>query len=104
MALAKFRDQGCGPVSHVGGPSGDEIFFTEQDLLVVAKISMEPAVNVIEHHELFRSEGLVGHAMPMYDICSDGRRIILLDPVPTEEPLLLGAQEWYEDFRDRDQK
>ena len=85
-------------------PLGDEILYVVGDQLVAAKVSTEPSFRVEAYEELFRSQGLVGHSMPMYDISPDGKRIILLDPVPLEDPTLRVSQNWYEEFRERKQE
>ena len=85
-------------------PLGDEILYVSGDRLIAAKVSTTDSFRVEGREELFRSQGLAGHAMPMYDISPDGQRIILLDPVPAEEPTLRVSQHWYEDFRDRERE
>ena len=83
------------------GPDGDEVFYANSELLVVARVTTEDSFEVTSHEELFRSDGLAGHVMPMYDLSSDGQRIILLDPAPEEEPTLRVTQNWFTEFENR---
>ena len=49
------------------------------------------------------SEGLEGAGAPQYDVAADGQRFVLFEPVAEEEPTLLVTQNWYEEFRGRQQ-
>lgn len=84
-------------------PAGDEIFYVAAtDQLIAAKVKLEPVFTVAGHEDLFRSEGLAGHAMPMYDVSPDAQRILLLESAPVEEARLWMSRNWFEEIPGRD--
>ena len=83
--------------------TANEIFYVVSDQLIAASVTTEPTFRVTDRTNILRSEGLEGNFAPQYDVTADGRRFVLFERVPEEEPTLLVTQNWYEEFRAREQ-
>jgi Tol biopolymer transport system component/DNA-binding winged helix-turn-helix (wHTH) protein len=80
---------------------GTELFFVDDDALMVVQVEQGEKLSVSAPEHLFRATGLVGTEHPHYDVSSDGRRFILaedVDPTPTRIHVV---QNWFAEFRDR---
>jgi Tol biopolymer transport system component len=103
-------------VSSNGGDSvrwrrdGKELFYVEEETLVAVAVSTVGDFSAGRTTRLFThpgSLGRVGHRVP-YDVSPDGRRFLLSEPVADDtaeasEPSIHVVQNWYEEFRDREQ-
>ena len=84
---------------------GKELFYTEGNKLMAVSVSTEPSFSAGSPAPLFEhpSLGEVAWAC-QYDVSADGRRFILTEPVgEAPEPSIRVVQNWYEEFRDREQ-
>ena len=101
---------------------GTELFFVEDDALMVVQVEQGERLSVSAPELLFRSEGLGLTQHAHYDVSSDGRRFILaedVNPNSISGSSLAGfrgsglavdgparirvVQNWFEEFRDRPQ-
>ena len=64
-----------------------------------ANFSMGSAKRLFEHSGLANTQ-----VDPMYDVSPDGRRFVVPEAVgPAPEPSIQVVQNWYAEFRDREQ-
>ena len=83
-----------------------ELFYVERGTLFAVSVpsgprfSIGPATRLFEHPSLITSS-----SFPQYDVSADGQRIVLAEPAGGEAPELSirVVQNWYEEFRDREQ-
>ena len=103
-------------VSSNGGDSvswrrdGKELFYVEEGTLVAVAVSTEGDFSTGRTIRLFTHPGSlarVGLRVP-YDVSPDGRRFLLTEPVADDTakaplPSIHVVQNWYAEFRDREQ-
>ena len=95
---------GCQPRwSH----DGKELFYVEGDTLMAVEVTMSPAFAPAAATPLFSDPHLAAGAfMPVsYDVSADGR-FVLEEDAESEEakpPSIHVVENWYEEFRDREQ-
>ena len=87
---------------------GKEIFYVEGTTLVAVAVSTRPSFSVGSVTRLFEHRALLPSLWPFarYDVSGDGRRFVLLVPVDEEVEEAVSIQiveNWYEEFRDREQ-
>ena len=86
---------------------GKELFYVEHDTLVAVSVTLKPTFSVGSTTRLFSHPGLIsGYPAQQYDLSADGQRFILKETVvgPDDQPPSIRvAQNWYEEFRDREQ-
>ena len=87
---------------------GKEIFYVEGTTLVAVAVSTRPSFSVGSVTRLFEHRALLTSLWPFarYDVSGDGQRFVL--PVPVDEEVEHAVsihiiQNWYEEFRDREQ-
>ena len=87
---------------------GKEIFYVEGTTLVAVAVSTRPSFSVGSVTRLFEHRALLTSLWPFarYDVSGDGQRFVL--PVPVDEEVedavsIHIIQNWYEEFRDREQ-
>ena len=90
-------------------PDGSELFYVEgaDVLMAVPFQSSDSAVSLGRPDPLFQSADLNfrGVAWPQYDVSADGRRFLTATPVETDTPTTIRiVLNWYEEFRDRQEK
>ncbi len=79
----------------------------ERDTLTAVPVSTEQGFTLGQPQQLFESEELISGAVaPTYDVSADGQRFLTVAPVESADtaPLRIRIVEnWYEEFRDREQ-
>jgi Tol biopolymer transport system component len=84
--------------------NGKELFYVEGNTLMAVPMSMRPNVTPGNPTRLF--DGVeVGGTSPGYDVSPDGQQFIIARPVgDPPRPTIRVVQNWYEEFRDREQR
>ena len=86
---------------------GKELFYVEQDTLIAVAVTMTPSFLPGTTTPLFQDLSLVGLSADAlnYDVAADGQRFVVVDDVVSEEakPSIHVVQNWYAEFRNRDQ-
>ena len=85
--------------------NGKELFYVEGISLMAVPVSMSPSFSPGEPIRLFDADALKGGgSAPGYDVSPDGRQFIIARPVgDPPRPSIRVVQNWYEEFRDREQ-
>lgn len=89
--------------------SGDEIYFVEGTTLISAHVNPTEGFVVESTERLFSSAGFApttGNQSVRYDVAADGSRFAFVEPVYPEEsnrPAIHVVENWYEEFRGREQ-
>ena len=84
---------------------GKELFYVERDTLMTVAAATNPSFTSGAVTRLFQDASLPG-TTHRYDVSADGRRFVLTEPVAVAEekpPSIHIVQNWYEEFRDREQ-
>ena len=87
---------------------GKELFYVEGETLVAVSVSSGSSFSVGSATRLFEHPGLrPGFNYAPYDVSADGQRFILAEPVAeaadAPEPSIRVVQNWFAEFRDRQQ-
>ena len=87
---------------------GGELFYVEESTLMAVSVSTEQGFVLGQPERLFESEDLraVAYASPRYDVSADGKRFLTTTPAEDENaspPSIRVVENWYEEFRDREQ-
>ncbi len=87
---------------------GKELFYVEGQTLVAVSVSSGSSFSVGSATRLFEHPGLIGGTeYPPYDISADGQRFILAEWVAAgadaPKPSIRVVQNWFTEFRDRQQ-
>ena len=87
-------------------PNGKELFYVEGTALIAVPVSVSPSFSPGEPIRLFDADALRGGANPPgYDVSPDGQQFIIARPVgDAPQPSIRIVQNWYEEFRDREQQ
>jgi serine/threonine-protein kinase len=81
---------------------GKELFFVEGDSLMAASISTTPNFSVHNVRKLFDNPGL--SKVWGYDVSADGERFVVVEHAGEKpKPAIRVVQNWYEEFRGREQ-
>ena len=77
----------------------------EDDALVAVEVTTSPSFASISKTVLFSDRLLVSNVNPAYDVAADGRFVMrdFVERVDPELPVIRVVQNWYEEFRDRDE-
>ena len=79
---------------------GSELFYVEGNSLVAVPVSTKPNFTSGVPRQLFPRSGLENG----FDVSMDGKQFIVVTPVgEAPEPAIRVVQNWYEEFRDREQ-
>ncbi len=94
-----------GGVAPRWNPNGKELFYVEGISLIAVPVSMSPSFTPGKPTRLFDTAALeVGSAAPGYDVSPDGQQFIIAQPVgDAPQPAIRVVQNWYEEFRAREQ-
>jgi len=88
-------------------PNGGELFYVEQDTLISVEVTTETAFRAGKTTRLFSSQWLQTQiGRPTYAVGPDGNRFLLVTPDPEADaspPKVQLVENWYEEFRDREQ-
>ena len=87
-------------------PSGKELFFVEGETLMAVEVTTEPEFRIGKPERLFSDPNLV--ASPSnYDVAADGRFVVIEEVIDESsdqpKPAIHITENWYEEFRDREQ-
>ena len=86
---------------------GAELFYVEGETLMAVAVSTVGEFSVGSPKPLFRLPLLPGMVIEyQYDVSADGRRFVVIEDVEDKQasrPSVHIVQNWYEDFRDREQ-
>jgi hypothetical protein len=87
-------------------PDGSEIFYVEGGTLMVVRVSMsDQDFSVGPGTKLFHHPKLGEWQRTNYDVSPDGRQFLVPEAVgATAHPAIRVVQNWYEEYRDREQK
>ena len=85
---------------------GKELFYVEGETLIAVSVTTEPRFEAGKAKRLFSDPNLTWQerTMPQYDVSPDGQRFVMIEPVGARSrPVIRVVQNWYEEFRDREQ-
>ena len=85
---------------------GKELFYVEGGTLMAVSVEASPEFSVGSVTRLFEHPSLAaGITIPQYDVSADGQRFLLAEPVgeDTAEPAIRVVQNWFAEFKDREQ-
>ncbi len=97
------------PVSRNGGgdprwsKDGKELFYVEGATLVTVAVATNARFSAGEATRLFSALSLQFGNYPNYDVSPDGRRFVLVENADVEPPRIHVVQNWFEEFRNREQ-
>jgi dipeptidyl aminopeptidase/acylaminoacyl peptidase len=91
---------------------GKELFYVEGETLMATPISTSPSLTVGSPQALFMAPGLAWQTNNFlgYDVTPDGRKFVIWEPVEPDEddtgskPVIRVVENWYEEFRGREQE
>ena len=82
---------------------GKELFYVESETLISVSISLQPSFSMGRGQKLFSTPELALTSGPQrYDVSPDGKRFVTLEIVEPASNEILIVQNWYEEFRDRE--
>ena len=102
----KWQVSGNGGTQPRWSKDGKELFYVERDTLMAVAVATTPSFTSAAVTRLFQDANLLGIYDPRYDVSADGRRFVLPEPIVGAEekpPSIHIIQNWYEEFRDREQ-
>ena len=83
---------------------GKEIFYVEGDALMAVAVSTTPAFSAGTPTLLFQGKGAFADRGHSYDVSADGKKFVVVETVPGGRPPAIEVvQNWYEEFREREQ-
>ena len=88
------------------GRDGKELFYVEGDTLTAVEVATSPDFAVVSTAPLFSDPHLsAGRNSVSYDVSADGRFVLVdsADSAEAEPPSIHVVENWYEEFRDREQ-
>ena len=84
---------------------GEELFYVEGTTLMAVAVSTSPSLTVSRSESLFSSPRLRYYLN--YDVTPDGEKFVLVEPAEVDgedaAPVIRIVQNWYEEFREREQ-
>ena len=85
-----------------------ELYYVEGGTLMAVSVSSELGFTRGQPQPLFEAPGLAPVQIDLggYDVSADGQRFLTIAPIEgneTEPPKIRLVQNWYEEFRDREQ-
>ena len=84
---------------------GKELFYVSGNTLMAVAVNTEPTFSLGRTSRLFESPGFrITQWSPRYDVSADGQRVVVREPlVEGVQSNIRVVQNWYEEFRDREQ-
>ena len=81
-----------------------ELFYVEDDTLVAVSVTTSPSFSVGAVTRLFEDRGALARARGHhYDVAPDGRRFVLVETLEQPAPAIRVVENWFAEFRDREQ-
>ena len=100
----KFKVSRNGGTQPRWSRDGRELFYVEGNRLIAVEVATKPDFSAASMEQLFSSPGLVGGSMANYDVSVDGKSFVLVEPVEAvQAPAVRVVQNWFAEFRDREQ-
>jgi hypothetical protein len=89
------------------GRDGRKIYYTAGQFLFEVDVRFDPAPVIGAPQQLFDWPGIADVASvssyASFDVSADGKRFVVQQPLPESQSRLTIVQNWYEEFRDREQ-
>ncbi len=92
---------------------GKELYYLEGSSMMAVSVSTEPTFTLGQPQRLFESTDLISAGLGEYgsaefDVSADGKRFVIVSPIEVADeeaarPNVRIVQNWYEEFRDREQ-
>ena len=86
---------------------GRKLYYVNGQTLFEAAVKLGPKAEVGSPQIVFEWPGLADaasvSAYPRYDVFADGERFVVLELLPDSEPKIQFVENWYEEFRGREQ-
>ena len=84
---------------------GKEIFYVEGDALMAVPVSTTPTFSAGRATQLFQGKGAFADRGHNYDVSADGKKFVIVEPVlGGKPPTIQVVENWYEEFREREQE
>jgi Tol biopolymer transport system component len=80
---------------------GKELFYVEGSSLMAVAVSTVPSFSLGPAKRLFEHPSFTANPVPQYDVSADGERFLVAEPVG--EPAIRIVQNWFAEFKDREQ-
>ena len=99
-------------VSEYGGgqprwsDDGKELFYVEENTLIAVEVSTAPGFSTGRATRLFEDPSFAG-PRPDYDVSADGQRFVMIETLeaePGKKPSIHIVENWFEEFRQRQQQ
>ena len=83
---------------------GTEIFYVEGDALMAVPVSTTPTFSAGRATQLFQGKGAFADRGHSYDVSPDGKKFVIIELMQGGRPPAIQVVEnWYEEFREREQ-
>ena len=89
-----------GGISPVWDPSGNVLYYRQDDALLAVDITTTPAFAATNHRVLFRGRYVVGNGRT-YDITPDGSRFMMLKEESSSSVSFHIALNWFDELNER---
>jgi len=88
------------------GKDGGELFYVSGDKLISVPVTLDPNFSARSPDSLFQDRFLSsGIFASVYDVSADGQSFLVRELIEgAQEPVIRVVQNWYEEFRDREQE
>ena len=105
----KWQVSANGGASQRWGRDGRELFYVEGETLMAVAVSTTKGFSAGSAKPLFEHPGLVADLSSSYDVSADGQRFVVVEDLESEEgeevkpPSIHIVENWFEEFKDREQ-
>ena len=102
----KLRISPSGGVQARWAKTGTELFYVEGETLMAVSVSTENGFQAGSPRPLFRHAGFGARRATNFDVSADGQRFLVVESLGEEaedQQAIHVVQNWYEEFRDREQ-
>ena len=83
---------------------GKELFYVEGDTLVAVSVTTKPSFSIGATRRLFDAQDAFDGRGQQYDVSADGQRFVMVETLDEHPATVIRVvQNWYEEFRDREQ-
>ncbi len=107
LVAGKLQISSNGGIQARWAKDGTELFYVEGDTLMSVSVSTQNGFEAGSPKPLFRYAGFGVQAATSFDVSADGQRFLVIESVgeDSEKPQAIHVVEnWYEEFRDREQE